>query len=124
MAFPIFAIFEQVHPKSMKPFKILETTESSDGPRTRVCDGAWEYFEHARVALTAKNHKADAERSARERASPGTREITTNTTLLPPQPTLQCDFKPCSYPQCPSLCPGRLRLSRIPTPAPDPTPHA
>lgn len=37
-----------------KPWFIVETFMSIDGPRTRICDGRWETEEQARLALSAK----------------------------------------------------------------------
>jgi hypothetical protein len=34
-------IAEMVSPYSAKPFFLVETNDTSDGPRSRVCDGRW-----------------------------------------------------------------------------------
>lgn len=51
MTWPSFAIVKQEVPASSRPYRILETYMTSEGPRTRVCSGA---FTTEIEAITAK----------------------------------------------------------------------
>ncbi len=41
MSHSTFMIIQQLSPPTSRPYRLLETCETSDGPRTRVCDGTW-----------------------------------------------------------------------------------
>lgn len=43
----IFQVFKQEYPTSAKPYRIIETVITTDGPRSRICDGCWETFVEA-----------------------------------------------------------------------------
>lgn len=43
-----------------KRFFILETTVTSDGPRTRVCDGRWGTQDEAEAELKVREEKTSA----------------------------------------------------------------
>lgn len=43
----MFALIQIMHPRSRRPFRIIETYETSDGPRTRVADGHWPTYNEA-----------------------------------------------------------------------------
>lgn len=36
-----FAVFKQIHPNTPMPYRIVEKFNTSDGIRSRICDGAW-----------------------------------------------------------------------------------
>jgi hypothetical protein len=42
MRWPIFAVVRQLYPSFSRPYRLLETDWTSDGPRTRVVDGTFE----------------------------------------------------------------------------------
>lgn len=48
---PIFNIAEQVSPPTRRPFFIVETNFTSDGPRSRICSGRWATQDEAKTAL-------------------------------------------------------------------------
>jgi hypothetical protein len=48
---PVIQIAEMISPYSAKPFFLVETNITSDGPRSRVCDGRWATQEEAHVEL-------------------------------------------------------------------------
>lgn len=51
----IFHVSEQIQPPgSAKPFFIVETVFTSDGPRSRVCDGRWATLEEVSKELANK----------------------------------------------------------------------
>lgn len=59
---PYYALFKQITSVNIAtPYKIAETIMTSDGPRTRFCDGAWSTEENALVELGRKER--DAQRS-------------------------------------------------------------
>lgn len=43
----IFSIFRQDHPFSAKPYVIIETIVTSDGVRSRICNGRWANYDEA-----------------------------------------------------------------------------
>lgn len=47
----------QVAPETSRPWRIIETTWTSDGPRTRVCDGAYADEVEATSALRTKEEE-------------------------------------------------------------------
>lgn len=44
-------IMKQVSPESPRPYRIIETYMTSEGPRTRVCSGAFSTQEDAQIWL-------------------------------------------------------------------------
>lgn len=53
--FPTLQIVELVgYPKPTRPFRLIETFWTVDGPRSRVCDGSWSTFDEAQTQLNAK----------------------------------------------------------------------
>src|SRR5262249_21291590 len=42
-----FTVVHQVAPSTSRPWRLLETVHTSDGPRTRVADGSWKTLEEA-----------------------------------------------------------------------------
>ena len=58
---PIFQIAKLVSGLSVhmrRPWFIMETRLTSDGPRTRICDGRWETEEEAQTLLAQKEKDA------------------------------------------------------------------
>lgn len=47
MKFPAIAIVNQEFPETPKPYRLIETYPTSEGPRTRVCSGAFGTFDEA-----------------------------------------------------------------------------
>lgn len=43
----MFALIQIMHPRSRRPFRIIETYQTSDGPRTRIVDGHWPTYNEA-----------------------------------------------------------------------------
>lgn len=55
MTLPILNVIETVgYPKPTLPFRLIETTLTVDGLRTRICDGAWSTLGEAQTQLNAK----------------------------------------------------------------------
>lgn len=63
MAFPIYQIAKIVAASHsdvaaiLRPFRIVETNLTIDGPRSRICDGSWATQEEAEAALKEKISK-------------------------------------------------------------------
>lgn len=58
-AFPIYQIAQITatsHSETamLRPFRIMETNLTIDGPRSRICDGSWATQEQAEAALKEK----------------------------------------------------------------------
>lgn len=49
-----FQIVQQVDPYTSHPFRIIEVFVSSDGIRSRLCDGVYATIEEAKKALDAR----------------------------------------------------------------------
>lgn len=47
MDFPVIAIVKQEFPETSRPYRLIETYLTSEGPRTRVCSGAFVTFDDA-----------------------------------------------------------------------------
>jgi hypothetical protein len=47
MNLPTIAIVKQEFPETTRPYRLLETHLTSEGPRTRVCSGAFSTFDDA-----------------------------------------------------------------------------
>lgn len=52
---PRIELFKQIEPQSDRPFRLLETIITSDGPRSRVCDGTWKFEAEARFELATRS---------------------------------------------------------------------
>lgn len=50
-----FAIVRQIAPSIVKPYRLLEAYDSSDGRRTRICAGTWATFEEAANEAAARS---------------------------------------------------------------------
>ncbi len=46
-----YEILRQVEPPTHRPFRIVETLDTKDGPRSRVCDGMWATLEEAKEQI-------------------------------------------------------------------------
>lgn len=51
-----FAIFRQEFPHHSRPYRLVEVYATSDGPRTRICDGLFATREEAMIELERKNN--------------------------------------------------------------------
>lgn len=49
-----FGIFHQIYPATTRPYKLCETVITSDGPRTRVCDGTWKSLVDVQAELNKR----------------------------------------------------------------------
>jgi len=60
-----FEIYCSCNPSTRKPFRIIETQVTIDGPRSRICDGSYETVFDAQEAVTQYciKLKADSTRS-------------------------------------------------------------
>jgi hypothetical protein len=52
-------IIQQVHPQTARPWRLLETIDTVDGPRTRVCDGCFTSREEAEWEYNSKHEKPE-----------------------------------------------------------------
>ena len=59
MIFPKFSIYMEVTSHPRWDYRILETTMTSDGPRTRVCDGRWFKLSEAEEMLRKKQAEVE-----------------------------------------------------------------
>ena len=48
---PNLSIWQQTEPKTSKPFKLIELIDTSDGLRSRICDGQWSTLEEAQAEI-------------------------------------------------------------------------
>lgn len=47
-------IVKQEYPQTKEPYRMLEVYITSDGYRSRICDGRWPTFEAAKAAYDQK----------------------------------------------------------------------
>lgn len=52
----IFQVMKQEYPKTSRPYRIIETLVTSDGMRSRICEGCWTTFDEAKADLEAKEN--------------------------------------------------------------------
>lgn len=50
---PTIAIFKQLAPYAVRPFRLVETYLTADGPRSRICNGAWHTLDEAEAVRQA-----------------------------------------------------------------------
>jgi hypothetical protein len=48
-----YEILRQVTPRTQRPFRIIETLDTKDGPRSRVCNGTWATLDEAKAEVSA-----------------------------------------------------------------------
>lgn len=53
----IIQIAQQMFPRTPHPFFITETVLTTDGPRTRICDGRYKTYEEADAELKKKSEQ-------------------------------------------------------------------
>ncbi len=56
MKFTFFQVLKQISPVIRKPYIVTETNITSDGPRTRVCEGSYETEDQALAVAEAKEY--------------------------------------------------------------------
>lgn len=56
-------IMLQIIPNTNRPYRLVETYISTDGPRTRVCSGSWETQEEVEKELEKREEKQREERA-------------------------------------------------------------
>jgi hypothetical protein len=56
-----FALYEQKYPANAAAFRIIETYETSDGYRSRICDGQFLTEEQAMHEITEREHRYKGE---------------------------------------------------------------
>lgn len=49
-----YTICKQKYPDVLRPFIIVEVTITSDGPRSRICTGAWHTYDQAFMNMQAR----------------------------------------------------------------------
>lgn len=54
-----FQLMQQIFPPTNRPWRIVETFTTSDGIRSRVCDGTWQTQEEAMDVLSIKEERCD-----------------------------------------------------------------
>jgi hypothetical protein len=54
-----FSVWKRVYPLPVgsRPFRLIETLETSDGPRTRICAGGWFTEAEAVVEADSRNNR-------------------------------------------------------------------
>lgn len=54
----MFKVFEQRQPPTRKPFRIIETTRTIDGPRDRITDATFTTMAEAEAFIASQTVKA------------------------------------------------------------------
>lgn len=50
-------IVEQQHPRTLKPYRLLEILDTSEGPRFRVCSGQWATIVEAHTEIEERRQR-------------------------------------------------------------------
>lgn len=80
----MFSLIQIMHPRSRRPFRIIETYQTSDGPRTRVCDGHWPTYNEAWEELEKRVKKCAGPASPQYSFS--TQEVLSQGSATSPEP--------------------------------------
>lgn len=83
MAISFFQLARQVQPETSQPWFLMETTFTSDGPRSRLCDGRWTTQEEAQTELDRR--KAASKASNQHSIHP----LSESSTRTPPEPQIR-----------------------------------